>query len=169
MLKGRKYQSGFTLIELLIVMIIVAILVAVGVSLMSGPVARAKATEAHAGLGTIRTAMRSKFAEAGAAVGYNNVPDGPVTDPDGVGPLTGAGLGLNDPDLLGRYFEADDYTIVRADVTTFCVQVTGDGAAADAGVATLAPKGSEVVGVSFSMNEKGDIFASDNCAGTVTN
>ena len=153
MLQRKKNESGFTLIELLIVVIIVAVLASVGVPLLSGNVARARLSEADAGLGTIRTQLRSVFAENGAAVGYSTV---------ALGAVVGAPLGINAGDLTGRYFEDDDYTVVARTVLTFCIQTTGD-AAAGVPPANTAQRGDQVVAVTHSMNQDGDIFANATC------
>lgn len=147
-------RSGFTLIELLVVVIIVAILAAVGIPLLSGNLERARTSEASAGLGTVRTAMRAERAERGATVGYSG-----ITEP--VGP-TAAGIGINAGDLSGRFFEDDDYSIVDAEVATFCIGVTGDTAGA-------AVRGSDVDGVSRSMDQDGTLYDDAACGGTVLN
>ena len=157
MQKLRKKQLGFTLIELLIVVIIVAVLAAVGVPLLRGNVERAKMTEADAGLGTIRTALRAEFAEKGSFPSLTNIK--PVA----------AVIGIKDGDLTGRYFEDDDYAITTdtaASPQTYCIKVTGDTAAGAAvtGIQTSAPKGDEVNGKSRSMNVDGTIFDSAICS-----
>ena len=147
-----KNQSGFTLIELLIVVIIVSVLAAVTLSLLQGNVQRARLTEADSALGTIRTAMRAQLAEFAAY------------------PVIGAGtavqatnIGFNPGDLTGRFFEDNDFTFPAATTAnTFCAQVTGD-AAAGLTVQTTAVRGDQVVGVSRSMNQDGDIFNNGTC------
>jgi len=149
MIRGNR--SGFTLIELLVVVIIVAILAGVGIPLLSGNLERARTSEAAAGLGTVRTALRAELAERGAAVGYSGIAE-PVAP-------TAAGIGINAGDLTGRFFEDDDYSINAADVATFCVGVSGDAAGA-------AVRGGDVAGVSRSMNQDGSLFGSADCSGT---
>ncbi len=166
MLKFKENQAGFTLIELLIVVIIVAVLAAVGVPLLSGNVDRARLSEADAGLGTVRTAMRTILAENGAAIGYSTI--APTLKDAGV---AGSGLGINAGDLTGRYFEDDDYQIVSVNVAgaapTFCIQVTGDAAAGKTKDATgtflTAIRGDQVAGVTHSMDQDGSIFANATC------
>ncbi len=140
MLQLKKNESAFTLIELLVVVIIVAVLAGVGVPLLSANVQRARLSEADAGLGTIRTGLRSFFAEnttyLGATIGPN--------------------IGIATADLDGRYFENDDYTLPTLTASTYCISVTGDTGGA-------AFKGSEVNGLSRSMDQNGSIFSSNNC------
>ena len=148
-----RRSKGFTLIELLVVVIIVAILAAVGVPLLSANVERARASEAEAGLGTIRTAMRARFAEFGK---YDNAT------------LTNIGLRItaNDPkggDLDGRFFEDDVYSVQAAVSNTFCVQV--DGTLAGNG----APKAADVTTLKRSMNQDGTIFDNTACGGNQLN
>ena len=144
-----KSSKGFTLIELLVVVIIVAVLAAVGVPLLSANVGRARTSEAEAGLGTIRTALRSFRAERATYVG-----------------ATFASIGLNlttgnvtDGDLDGRFFDDTDYSLTAQPLTatTFCVSAVGNSGA------DTAPRASQVAGVSRSMNEKGDIFSDASC------
>ena len=147
-------RLGFTLIELLVVVIIVAVLAAVGIPLLSGNIERARLSEAEAGLGTVRTAMRAEFAEAGAAVGYSDVAEGPVI---------AAAIGLNAGDLTGRFFDDNDYALSGIDVGTFCVGVTG-GTDPD-----TAPRFDQVDGLTRSMNQDGTLFSDAACGGTVLN
>ena len=117
MLTWKRNRSAFTLIELLVVVIIVAVLAAVGVPLLSANVNRARQSEADAGLGTLRTGMRARLAEfnsyAGAAL--------PTATTDG-------NLGATWSDLCGRFFSANNYSILGTpDATTFCIQVTAGG------------------------------------------
>src|SRR3989338_4199751 len=97
-----RKNAAFTLIELLVVVIIVAVLAAVGIPLMAGQISRARASEAEAGLGTVRTALRSYFAEKQDYTGatFANI---------GVNRVTG-NLSLDD-DLDGRWFSDDGYSI----------------------------------------------------------
>lgn len=152
MLQAMRKSAGFTLIELLVVVIIVAVLAAVGVPLLSANVARARGTEAEAGLGTIRTAMRTYFVEnnnsylgATLAEAANNI-----------------GLNLNDEwtsgDLDGQFYDDNDYTFLAAPAAqTYCVRATGNSGDADA------PGAAKAAGINRSMNEQGTIFQSTNC------
>jgi len=112
-LRGKK---GFTLIELLIVIIIVGILAAVSVPMMSANVAKAKASEAAAALGSIRTQMRVIKATVGS---YPN-----ITTPLDLD-------GFNAGDLDGRYFVDGDYSIVSTDGDTYTAKAIGTAAAGD--------------------------------------
>ena len=109
-----KRRSAFTLIELLVVVIIVAILAAVGVPLLSANVRRARASEAEAGLGTIRTAVRAYIAENGSATG-----------------ATLANIGATAADFGGRWFDFPAYALtVAASGTAYCITVDGSASAA---------------------------------------
>ena len=147
MLQWKRNQAAFTLIELLVVVIIVAVLAAVGIPLLSANIVKARTTEADAGLGTIRTGMRARFAEFSTYAGAN-----------GLTP-SAANIGVNTTDLNGRFFSNADYAAITADATTFCVGVTGSGV----DNVNAAPRGSQVDGVARSTNQLGDIFANDDC------
>ena len=158
MLQVMRKKAAFTLIELLVVVIIVAVLAAVGIPLMAGQIARARATEAESGLGTIRTALRSYFAERTTFVGATFANIGLNVD----------AIGNNNGDLDGRYFDDNDYSLPATGTslaaTTYCIGVVGSGAGA-----SQAPRADQVVGFSRSMNELGNIFGSGNCSGVALN
>ena len=155
---GRwKNKVGFTLIELLVVVIIVAILAAVGIPLLSGNVARARASEAEAGIGTIRTAMRARLAEVGT---FTVIP-------------TFAQIGLTTNaaqtggDLDGRFFSDNAYVIQAATGVTYCLNANGDTASGN-----NAPRAAQVSGTNLvvrSMDELGHIHDALNCGGTILN
>ena len=148
----RKNQKGFTLIELLVVVIIVAVLAMVGVPLLQGNIQAARFTEADAGLGMIRTAMRGMQAQNG---GFPVIAAGTAA----VGSVNGLAAG----DLTGRFFEDDDYVFPAITTTTlYCARVTGDTAGA-------AVRGNQVNGISRSMNQNGDLFNTADCTGTAIN
>ena len=154
MLTQKRKQSGFTLIELLVVVIIVAVLAAVGLPLMSGNINRARASEADAGLGNIRTQFRAMLAEG--------APYSPTVTTGAV--LTSGLPGVAAGDFTGRYFDDDDFTIQAVTASTFCANVTyGSGA-------IVAPKaGLAGVTIAHSMNEKGDLFNNGTCTAPAIN
>ncbi|MBI4436643.1 MAG: prepilin-type N-terminal cleavage/methylation domain-containing protein [Candidatus Omnitrophica bacterium] len=147
----KKHQSAFTLIELLVVVIIVAVLAAVGVPLLSGNIQRARASEAEAALGTIRTGLRAFFAENRTYTGATFANIG----------ITITNLTNNDGDLDGRFFDDNDYTFVPtgASGSGFCASVTGSGVAGPGN----APRAADVVGLSRSMDQEGTIFQDPGC------
>ena len=115
----RSKNRGFTLIELLVVVIIVAVLAAVGLPLMQGNINRARASEAEAGLGTIRTGLRAYFAENRTYAGATLANIGISTN-----------AGISPPgDLDGRFFDDNDYSLPAAGTTltatAYCIGVTG--------------------------------------------
>jgi prepilin-type N-terminal cleavage/methylation domain-containing protein len=98
-------KKGFTLVELMVVILIVGILAAVAIPLMQGRIDKAKWSEANASAGTIRTAIRAYVAETSIATAQLLVSSNlGVT-------ATQDALGFAATDLIGTYFEADDYTI----------------------------------------------------------
>ncbi len=131
-------KKGFTLIELLVVIIIVGILASVSIPMMRGNVSRAKASEAIAGVGSIRTQMRLVRAEHGA---YN------------VGVSAGAVVnnvpGFTTGDLAGRYYSDADYSIVALgfDADNFEAKATG---AASGGTS-----GDTMTGIDVTMDQDG--------------
>ncbi len=155
----KKSTAGFTLIELMIVVIIVAVLAAVGIPLLSGNVERAKLTEADAGLGTIRTALRAKVAEVGSAPAADMTNDVLRTQ-----------LNFKAGDLTGRYFGDGDYSykFVAAAGTTpagYCLNVEGNHAkiTGDVDAVVLANKRSQVAGIFRSMDQNGTIYKVADC------
>lgn len=121
-MKMRKLgkKAGFTLVELMVVAIIVAILAAVAIPLMSANKKRAAATEAEAGLGTMRSALRAMYAET---ADY-------TTKPGGVAGSLGTGSATNIPgmspgDLAGKYFQEGNYTISAIAAGTYTLQASG--------------------------------------------
>ena len=105
---NRKNKAGFTLVELMVVAIIVAILAAVAIPLMTGNKKKAYATEAQAGLGTLRTQMSVYKAEKG---GYPLV-------------LT-AILPTTSTELNGTYFKSSDYSLPVATASNYTLRCTG--------------------------------------------
>ncbi len=138
-------KSGFTLVELMVVAVIVAILAAVAIPLMSGNRNRAIATEAEAGLGTIRTALRAMFAQSNA---YNVNLDGAAI---AVGGVAGVVPGIRAGDLLGRYFDDSDYSITAIGAATYALRCGGNSAA------STAPVKAQANGIVITMNQDGTI------------
>lgn len=111
----KTSKAGFTLVELMVVAIIVAILAAVAIPLMMGNKDRAIATEAQAGIGTIKTALQVYKAE------NNAFPDSTFTC-DAV-PAT-LKLSIRNGDLDGKYFNSHSYQVVSS-VSNWTVTATG--------------------------------------------
>jgi type II secretion system protein G len=101
MKKFVNNQHGFTLVELMIVIVIVGILAAVAIPIYQGNIKKAKMSECDAALGTLRTALRVYYAENG------NYPE--ATDADTS--YFRQHLSIQEPDLDGRYFTSDNYTL----------------------------------------------------------
>ena len=166
----RKNETGFTLIELLVVVIIVAILVAVGIPLLQGNVARAKLTEADAGLGTIRTVMRAYFAEHGNyTLAVNPLTSAGATNFSNIGIRLRVGVSpAGSPgDLDGRFFSQEAYLINVTTPTTFCATANGANSVNTGLFTTRFNEVNGVAGVTLlqrSMDELGNIYNNDtNC------
>jgi len=104
---------GFTLVELMIVVVVVAILALVSVSLYSSSLTSGKMTEGMAGVGLVRTALRTYW--AGRSGRY------PV-----LSSVTGDGLhmiAIQPTDLNGKYFQAEDY-LINSNATAYAIRVT---------------------------------------------
>ena len=125
--------KGFTLIELMVVILIVGILAAASVPMMRGRIDSAKWSEANATAGTIKSAVRVKFAETGSVSGLTGVLSGATLQ---------STLHFTDADLTGTYFVPGDYNItaVSADGQA-TVEVTGSQTNAPTGTATLSATG----------------------------
>jgi len=110
-------ENGWTLVELMIVVVIIGILAAVAVPIYQTNVKRAKAAEADAGLGTVRTALRVTFAEKSVYPIKAN-----YTRVDSVG------IDITSTDLNGTYFSVQDYKYQSLDGISYSIRVTGSGA-----------------------------------------
>ena len=133
MMKVLRSKDGFTLVELMVVAIIVAILAAVAIPLMSANKKKAYATEAQAGCGAVKTALRVYFAENSAY------------------PASGAAStisGVGAADLDGVYFSTPDYTFT-ATGSNIVVLATGNSAA------STAPQKASVAGITVQLNNNG--------------
>ena len=86
-------RKGFTLIELMVVVLIVAVLAAVLVPLMTARLESARWSEGKAGVGTIATAVRARWAEEG----------------DDFSPTAVVLDYVNEADLYGKYFQRSNY------------------------------------------------------------
>lgn len=115
-MRNKDNCQGFTLVELMITVIIVGVLAAVAIPLYQGNVTRAKATEADAALGTVRTALRVYLAENGA---YPIAASATRVD--------SIGVDLASSDLNGKYFTVSDYTYTSSDGVSYTIKATGSG------------------------------------------
>ncbi len=138
----KRKREGFTLVELMVVAVIVAILAAVAIPLMSANRTRAMVTEAEAGCGTIRTALRAMYAET---QDYTQHIDGTTTISAGDAATVLPGIGVGDLD--GRYFSDACYTISAVGTTTYTIQCLGS--------ASTATEASEVSGVTVTLDNNG--------------
>lgn len=147
--KKHKDKAGFTLVELMIVIIIVGILAAVAIPLYRGYVRKAMSSEAIAGLGTVRTALRVMYAQT------RDYTDDGSGGTIGAGDVVGVVPGIDEDDLDGTYFSDEDYTIVAGPAitpTTFTIQALG--------TTTSGKSGSDgygkAAGIRVTMNQDGD-------------
>ena len=146
--KSKRDKAGFTLVELMIVIIIVGILAAVAVPLYRGYVRKAMSSEAIAGLGTIRTAMRVYHAET-----QDYADNGSITIIATLAipsPVVGVIPGIDTGDLNGTYFDDADYEITDIAETTFDIRARGtssSGAGDSIG---------DAEGIEVTMDEDGD-------------
>lgn len=112
-------QQGFTLVELMITIVIVGILASVAIPLYQANVKRAKASEADATLGSIRTALRVYYAE------NNAYPISAVYIP-----VYTMSIDVDSLDMVGRYYPATAYTYQSADGVSYTIRATGSGESA---------------------------------------
>lgn len=141
-MKSLTSRKGFTLVELMIVVIVVGVLAAVAIPMYQLAAERSKATEAKAGLGAVRSAMRIYFAEHRTYVHASFIDDAAVT--------VGGILTLRSNDLEGRYFSTSCYTFDGApDATSYTIECDGS--------ASTAPVASEVSHMTLTIDEDGEI------------
>ena len=98
----------------MVVAVIVAILAAVSVPLMLGNRQKAIATEAQAGLGTIRNALRVYKSEKGH---YPDTESGKSVNNVTV-------LNIRADDLEGKYFRTADYALTTVTPSNFLITAT---------------------------------------------
>lgn len=130
MQKPKESEQGFTLVELMIVVVIVGILAAVAVPIYQANVNKAKASEAEASLGTIRTSLRVYYAA-------NSVYP---TSADFTNVTSIAGIDLDATDLTGKYYDDTYYYYKSASGTGYVIK-------ADDGVGTLPIRSMNTSGV----------------------
>lgn len=102
----------------MIVSVIVAILAAVAVPLMTPNKKCAMATEAETGLGLLRMALRTLYAESGA---YNRDRSGATISVGSISNIPGVSL----IDLSGRWFNVPAYDLQMVAANTFTVRCRG--------------------------------------------
>jgi prepilin-type N-terminal cleavage/methylation domain-containing protein len=128
----KSKRTGFTLIELMVVILIVGVLAAVTIPTMRGKIDKSKWSEANAGAGCIRTAVKVYFAETG------NKPIGNLGNP-----AIQEALEIQVSDLTGTFFVPADYAIDSVnDDGMAVVTVTGSKSNAPTGSRTLDLDGS---------------------------
>ena len=135
-------NRGFTLIELMITIMIVGLLVTTSTPLLATTLRKARMTEAKAGLGAARRAMRMYYVENRTYKNQQFTGGREVT--------FGQILPLKDTDLDGRYFSHECYTFERVKRKTFRIRCDGS--------ASTAPAAEKVAGVVLYINQKGDIW-----------
>lgn len=116
-MKTRR-SNGFTLVELMVVAVIVAILSAIAIPVMTVNKKKAMVSEAEAGLGSVRGALRAMFAETRD---YSRDPNGENLEPGPVFVVPGVGFA----DLEGTYFRANDYEIETIGSASFLLRCIG--------------------------------------------
>jgi len=139
---ATRGQRGFTLVEMLIVMVVIGILATVAIPMYQLVPERSRATEADAGLGAIRSAMRVYYGEHGTYANGSFVDGGAVT--------VGGILSVSDTDLAGRYFSTECYTFDGAPgANTFTIECDGAN--------STAPYASEADGIVGTIDQDGQL------------
>lgn len=110
-------RKAFTIIELLVVMIIIGILASIAAPMMMQIKNKVIIGEAMAGLGSLRTAMRSYYMQYGA------YPAAATTILTGIPQATLNVLQINPNDFIGRYFKqysgTSGYAIITLTSNTY--------------------------------------------------
>jgi len=143
----QEKQRGFTLVELMIVVMVIGVLAAVAIPLYQVVPQRSRSTEAVAGLGLVREAMRTFYAEHGSYA-HPSFVDGELVTVGGV-------LCVDESDLDGRYFSAECYTF-DGDVTDDAYTIECDAAA------STAPHASDASGIVVIIDHQGEITSTWN-------
>ncbi len=121
MYKLMNDKRGFTLVELMITIVIVGVLATVAIPLYQANVKRAKASEADATMGSIRTALRVYYAENTAY---------PI-EASYVAVHTMSGtIDMDSTDMVGKYFPSPAYTYISTAGTDYTLRATGSGQSA---------------------------------------
>ena len=141
-MRSLTSRGGFTLVELMIVVIVVGVLAAVAIPMYQLAAERSKATEAKAGLGAVRSAMRIYFAEHRTYAHASFIDDAVVT--------VGGILTFQANDLEGRYFSTACYTFDGAPgAAAYTIECDGS--------ASTAPQASEISHMTLTIDEDGEI------------
>jgi prepilin-type N-terminal cleavage/methylation domain-containing protein len=145
MFKTVRNKKGFTLVELMIVAVIVAVLAAVAIPLMRGTTDRAMATECESALGSIRSAMRTMYAQSGdyriASDGSTITASATTYVKDKIASFKGRLIGTRPGDLDGTYFSEECYAITAVSQNDFTVKCTW---ASSVKTGSFVPKAGEV-------------------------
>lgn len=145
---SRRQQVGFTLVELLIVVIIIGILAAVAIPLYRGTTTSSYLTEADAGLGVIRRAMRTLILSQSGSNNWASI---------ATKYTAGSTLKISDirelqidpHDLDGRFFDNNSYRMTTLTNTTFVVKAYGDS--------STTPYREAVAGLTRVLDQDGEI------------
>jgi len=112
LIQSMRRKQAFTLVELMIVVTIVAILALIAIPLYSANTTAAIMSEGVAGAGSIRTALRTYYAQ-------NNSSYSGATMPTSSAAGT---LQIAWTDLQGKYFAPGDYSLVSVSSSTYVIK-----------------------------------------------
>ena len=113
LMRDARRKQAFTLVELMIVVTIVAILALIAIPLYSANTTAAIMSEGVAGCGSIRTAMRTYYAQNNSSYAGATLP----TSAAAPGTLM---IAWND--LQGKYFAPGDYSLVTVTASTYTIK-----------------------------------------------